>query len=93
MDLDGLLAGGECHRFGRTAGPRTVGPGSLGTTGGGVSLYGLPAVEAVARFEGGVLRQVTVVFYARGDAGNLSKTDYEALVKRSAEVLDRISGV
>ncbi len=61
--------------------------------GPGLVLFGLPVVEAIARFEGGKLTAVTANFYARGDAGELARANYDALVKASAEAVTKATGV
>lgn len=53
----------------------------------GMTLFGLPIYEVVGRFDGGKLREITAAFYARGDAGDLTKERYDALVRGSAEAL------
>jgi hypothetical protein len=57
------------------------------------TLFGLPVVEAVARFEGGTLSELTATFYARGDAGTISKEKYEELVRGAVTAVDKATGV
>jgi len=52
-----------------------------------MSLFSVPVVEYLARFEAGKLSQMTAIFYARGDAGSLTKDQYEALVRKCVESL------
>lgn len=61
--------------------------------GGGLTVFGLPAVEAIARFDGEKVKEVTVVIYARGDAGELTKEAYDALVRNAVETLNRSTKV
>jgi hypothetical protein len=56
-----------------------------------LTAYGLPAVESIARFKDGKLAEITVMLYARGDAGELAKEKFDALVRTSAETLDKIT--
>jgi hypothetical protein len=54
-----------------------------------LTAYGLPAVESIARFKDGKLTEITVMLYARGDAGDLAKEKFDALVRTSAEALNK----
>lgn len=56
-----------------------------------LTAYGLPAVESIARFKDGKLAEITVMLDARGDAGELAKEKFDALVRTSAETLDKIT--
>ena len=58
-----------------------------------LTFFELPAVESVARFEGEALREITVTIYARGDAGDLSEEKFDALVRQSAETLNKSTAV
>ena len=53
-----------------------------------MTLLGLPLVEMIARFEGGKATQITAVLYARGDAGDIARPDYEGLLRKALEALD-----
>lgn len=59
----------------------------------GMAVYGQPAVEAVARFDGEKLKEITVAIYARGDAGDLGREQYDTLIRGSIEALNRATGV
>ena len=48
--------------------------------------------ESVARFEGDELKQVTVLFFGRGDAGDLSKAAFEELLRKTIAALDGYTG-
>ncbi len=54
-----------------------------------LTLFGLPLVEAIARFQEGKLAQVTAALYARGDMGDLAKEKFETLLKESIEALNK----
>lgn len=56
-----------------------------------ITAYGLPAVESIARFKDGKLSEIIVMFYARGDAGDLAKEKFDALVRTSAETLNKVT--
>lgn len=56
---------------------------------GAMSLFGLPLVEVIARFEGGKLGGITVNIYARGDVGVLTRESFERLVQVSNETLTK----
>jgi peptidase C39-like protein len=51
----------------------------------GVTLFQIPVYETVARFDGDKLKELTVSIYNRGDAGNLGKEQFEALLKKSVD--------
>src|SRR3954468_1421381 len=53
-----------------------------------MTLWALPVVELVARFESGKLAELTPTIYARGDVGGLPREKYEALVKVCMEALN-----
>jgi hypothetical protein len=59
----------------------------------GLTALGLPVVEAIARFDGEKIKELTVAIYARGDAGTITKEAYDALVRNAAETLNRSTGV
>ena len=66
---------------------------SARAAGGGLTVFGLPAVEAIARFDGEKVKQFTVAIYARGDAGDLTKEAYDALVRNAVETFNRTTNV
>jgi hypothetical protein len=55
----------------------------------GMTLFGMPLVEVVARFEGRKLSAFTANIYARGDVGELPKEKFDLLVRWSAEAIGR----
>ena len=60
---------------------------------GGMTFAGCPVVECIARFAGGRITSLTALFYARGDSGEISRPDYEALVKHCADALTALAKV
>jgi hypothetical protein len=50
-------------------------------------------VESVARFESDKLKEIVATFYARGDAGSISKEKFDALVRSAAEALNNFTKV
>ncbi len=58
-----------------------------------LTVFGQPAVESVARFEGDALKEITVTLYGRGDAGELPEEKFDALVRDSAEAISKATGV
>src|SRR5687768_8610266 len=66
---------------------------SARAAGRGMTVFGLPAVEAVVRFESEKVKEFTIAIYARGDAGGMSKEAYSALISKAVEALDRSTGV
>ena len=59
----------------------------------GMTLFGLPVYEVVARFGSEKLNEITAVFYARGDAGDLSEEKFEALKKSCIDAVSTSTGV
>ena len=53
----------------------------------GMTLLGLPLVEFLVRFEGAKASQVTAVIYARGDAGEMTREAFDALLRKSIDTL------
>jgi len=66
---------------------------SARAAGADLTLLGLPLVELIARFDAGKLAQLTAVLYARGDAGEIAREDFEALLRRSFTALDEFTKV
>lgn len=58
----------------------------------GMTLFGLPVTEVVARFEQNKLTQITANFYARGDAGDLSEPKFKLLITEVIEAIAKASG-
>ncbi len=54
----------------------------LQTTLRGLTLFGLPVTQVLVRFAPGKPKEIEVLFYDRGDNGELSKEDFGALRKR-----------
>ena len=53
----------------------------------GLTLFGLPVLQAVAQFEGDKLQTLTISFFNRGDAGELPKEQFQELLKKSTDAL------
>lgn len=64
---------------------------SLRVAGTELTAYGLPAVESIVRFKDGKPSEIIVMLYARGDAGELAKDKFDALVRTSAETLNKVT--
>jgi len=54
-----------------------------------MTAFGLPVVESLARFDGEMLKEMTVVFYARGDVGDWTEAKFDTLVRSAAETLSK----
>ncbi|HWL52430.1 MAG TPA: C39 family peptidase [Chthoniobacteraceae bacterium] len=67
--------------------------GAAQTTRKGITLYGLPIDQAVVRMEEGKPKQVVVLFYNRGDRGDLPREEYDALVRKAVEVISAATGL
>ena len=55
----------------------------------GITAYDLPVVESICRFKDGKLTAISIMFYARGDAGDLPKEKFDSLVRISAEAVNQ----
>jgi hypothetical protein len=98
VDLNALLANpklwslsqDEFQRLPETKGFRWVSEAKDTARAGeqAMTLWALPIVEVVARFESSKLAELTAMIYARGDAGGLPREKYTALVTTSKEALD-----
>jgi hypothetical protein len=59
----------------------------------GLTLFQLPVYEAIARFGQNQLKEITVLFYNRGDTGDLSIKDFNALTSQCTEAISNFTGV
>ncbi len=66
---------------------------SARAAGADLTLLGLPLVELITRFDAGKVAQLTAVLYARGDAGEIAREDFESLLRRSFTALDTFTKV
>lgn len=57
-----------------------------------LTFLGQRVYEAIARYDGDTLKTVTVLFYGRGDAGDMGKTAYEDLLRKTIASLDGATG-
>lgn len=53
----------------------------------GVTLFGLPVYQTTIEFSQEKLKQATVSFYSRGDAGDLDQATFKALLKKAIDAL------
>ena len=58
-----------------------------------MTLFGLPVVEAIARFDADKLASFTANIYARGDAGELTKERFDKLVRDSVAAITKATNV
>lgn len=58
-----------------------------------MTVGGVPVGEAVARFSDGRLSEISAVLYARGDNGEITRGEFEDLIKRSVAAISGVSGV
>jgi len=59
----------------------------------GMTLFGLPIYEVVARFDGEKLKEIIIAFYARGDAGEVSKPKFEEMIETSSNAVSKFANV
>lgn len=77
----------------RTARPRGYNGSASGASSGGMTVFGLPVIESVARFDGDKLAAVTVVLYARGDVGDWTEQQFDGLVRNAADAISKGTNV
>ncbi len=53
-----------------------------------ITLFNLPILESIARFEGGKLALIGAEIYARGDAGDIDKDKFEQLLHGAIDALN-----
>ena len=58
----------------------------------GMTLFGLPVTEAVARFNQNKLAQIAANFYARGDAGTLPEEKFKLVITQVIEAVGKATG-
>jgi hypothetical protein len=58
----------------------------------GMTLFGLPVYEVIARFENKKLSVISANFYARGDAGDLNEPSFEKLRTETIETISKATG-
>jgi hypothetical protein len=59
----------------------------------GMTLFGRPIYEFIARFEQNKLATITVNFYARGDAGEIAEPVFRQLLTGTVEAVTQATGV
>ncbi len=59
----------------------------------GMTLFGRQIYEFIARFDGGKPSMISANFYARGDAGELTETQWNSLVLGTVEALTKATGL
>lgn len=64
---------------------------SARSAGAGLTLGAIPLVEVIARFSQDKISSLTLQLYTRGDAGSLSRPDYESLIKKSTDLVNSLS--
>ena len=60
---------------------------------GGMTLFGRPVYEVIARFEQGKPGVVTASFYARGDAGEMAEGAFKTMLTESVAAITTATGV
>jgi len=58
----------------------------------GATLYGLPVCQTIVRTEDGKINDLTILFYNRGDSGEIGKEPFEALVRKAIEAVSKATG-
>jgi len=59
----------------------------------GLTLFDIPMNQVLLRFAQGKPKEITVLFYNRGDVGELSKTDFESLKQKCASAITKFTNV
>src|SRR5205823_2709498 len=52
-----------------------------------VTLFQIPTWQSIVRFDGDKLKEIALLFYNRGDAGEITKEQFDGLLKKAAESL------
>ena len=73
----------------RAARPRSYNASASGASGGGLTVFGLPVIESVARFDGEKLAAITMVLYARGDVGDWTEQQFDGLVRSAVDAIGK----
>lgn len=71
----------------------SVNKDSAQTTRKGSTCFGLPICQTVIRMNEGKIAEAMVLFYNRGDMGEISRSDYEALIEKASEAISVATGV
>ena len=53
----------------------------------GATLFGIPIYQAIVRFDGAKLNEVTASFYNRGDAGEINRPAFESLIQKAMNAI------
>ncbi len=61
------------------------------TTLTGLTLFEIPIYQTIARFEADRLKEIDVLFYNRGDAGDLPQAKFEDLLKKCVDALSNFT--
>lgn len=64
---------------------------SAETTLPGLTLFDQPVYQTIARFEAGRLKEIDVLFYNRGDAGELPREKFEELLRKCIDALSNFT--
>lgn len=59
----------------------------------GMTLFGRQIYEFIARFESGKTSMLSANFYARGDAGELTETQFQSLLLGTVEAITKATGL
>lgn len=77
----------------RLARPRSYNASASGASTYGATIFGLPVIESVARFDGDKLAAVTMVLYARGDVGDWTEAQFDGLVRSAVDAINKGTNV
>lgn len=58
-----------------------------------LTLFSLPVLQALARFQGETLAALEIQFYNRGDAGEISKEQFQDQLRKSVDALSTHTGL
>jgi hypothetical protein len=56
-----------------------------------MTLFGQPVYEVVARFDAGKLKEISALFYARGDAGDFGELRFRELLRNSTDAISKFT--
>ncbi len=87
MSPESFMEAGQPNGFEWTSATKD----SARTAGKDLTFLGQVVVECVARFKEGKPSQITAIFYARGDSGDLKEEDYNTLVRQGSEAVNQFT--
>jgi len=77
----------------RAVHPRSSGASATGGSPGNFTIFGLPVIESVARFDGDKLAGITAILYARGDVGDWTEAQFDGYISAAVGRINAATNV